>query len=69
MAKLRQCALMDEFKATNKESTAETLIRLLREDKDAHHVSCTRSCDRAKNLVRIKKKRKKDNYNDEISSV
>ena len=43
MAKLRQCALMDEHKASAKEITAEILIRLLSEDDDIHFVSCTGS--------------------------
>ena len=59
MNKLRETVLMRKHGVSINESTAETLFRLLDNDDAQSCVCCTGSYDEAKELVRVRLKRKK----------
>ena len=69
MAKLRQCVLMRKFKSTSSETTAEILLRLLEEDEEMSCVTCTGSFDEATDLVKIRKKRRKSDKTEDVTST
>ena len=59
--KLRETVLMRKFGVKGKESTAETLLRILDNDDSQSYVSYTGSYDQTKQLVRVRRKRKNNN--------
>ena len=59
--KLRDAILMRKYGVAGKESTAETSLRILDNDDSQSYICCTGSYDQAKQLVRVRRKRKKNN--------
>ena len=70
MAKLRETVLIRKHQTRDNESAVKTLVRLLTEDDTISYASCTGSYDEAKQLVKVRKKRKSKGkkFNNELNN-